>query len=348
MKSLYRVGKRSLLGLVVAGMLSACATTAEDKSQVMSAEQYLQRGQAQLKAGNVSGAEMTLDEMELHYPVNVETADLHMGLLHNYYNSHQDETTVLSAQRFVNMFPAYADVDFAYYAGGMGNFQRGLQWLEPSDGRTPNPEYAREGLKSFKGLEKCCASSQYLPDARERVAELTEAIAMYEVRLMEDEFRSGDAEAGTDRGWYIVSNYPDTEASKRALAILSGDAAVGTEIATPVAVEEPAPVMVAEPEPAPMAEPEPEPLPAPALVNYVIQVACYKELTGLNRALADMGLADQVAIERRHVMGEDLYSAVYGGYANEADAQEDMARLKGEFGVSDLWLRKASLSEPLN
>lgn len=330
MKSVYRYGKGVLLGGVIVAMLAACSSTPKVEGPP-SAEEFYQRGVKQLQDNEVSAAAMTLDEMEMHYPVNVETADLHMALLKRHEAANNPEATVLSAHRFVNMFPAHEEVDYAYYAGGMANFERGLAGLTPAEGEQGNPEFAKESYKSFTSLLKCCPGSEYAGEAKEKSQQLHIALADYELSLMEDEFRNGQVEAGTDRGWYIVSNFEGTAAATRALAILNGE------------------IVLTEPEPEPViVMPEPEPEPEPELiVNYVIQVASYKDLDGLKQAVSELGLEGQVQIQQRTSKGASLYCAVYGGYEDEAAAAQDFADLKARLGIADLWLRKAGWSQPL-
>lgn len=342
MSSLYIYGKRILLGLFVVSVLAACSSM-DKKGGVMSAEEYLQRGLIQLRNAEVSSAGLTLDEMELHYPVNVETADLHIALLKKYHLANNPEVTVLSAHRFINMFSGHSHVDFAYYAGGMGNFDRGLQRLTLTLGDA-NPEFAKESMKSFKALLRCCEISEHAPEAKEKINELREAIAMYELALMEEELLNGNEDAGTDRGWYIVSNYEGTVAAARALAILSGEVALGKEVAAELE-----PVVEVEPEPVVEVPVEIEPEVVAPVMNavYVIQLASYKDLDGLKQEMASLNLS-RIQLHRRDVNGESFFSAVYGGYANEAAAADDLARLKVELGQQDLWLRKTSWSQPLN
>ncbi len=338
MSSLYIHGKRILLGLFVVTVFAACATV-DKTGSTMSAEEYLQRGLTQLQAADVSGAALTLDEMELHYPVNVETADLHIGLLKKYHLANNPEVSVLSAHRFINMFSGHSDVDFAYYVGGMGNFERGLYWLSPTDGEPASPEFAKESMKSFKALLRCCDPGEYAVEAKEKIRQLNEAIAMYELGLMEQEFLSGNEEAGTDRGWYIVSNYADTEAAARALEILSS----GMSEAEEELVVEVEPVIEMPVE----TEPEIEIVPV-IDGEYVIQLASYRDLEGLKQVLADLNLSGNVQVHRRDINGESLFTAVYGGYTDEAAAADDLARLKVELDQEDLWVRKTSWSQPLD
>jgi len=323
--------------------LLGCATP-EKSVEPLSAEAFLQRGLAQLKSENVKAAESTLDEMELLYPVNQETAELHINLLRIYHRAKHWEAVEWSASWFISVFPTHPNVDYVYYARGIANFQSSLMFIKGQQGKDANPKPAQQALESFNNLVKCCSTSKYTSLAQRSIKTLKEALAQYELAMMEQEYRRG-----TNRGWYIINQYGDTKAAKRVLGIMEEDDTGSSNVAKLPKVKAPPPAAKSEPMVKPKLAEKTKPR---QKVNkqaaFVIQLASHKNLDSLNRIMNNIGLGNQVSIHRRNIKGNVIYSAVYGSYPNKESTKKDVARLKSMLNGQALWVRKMNLSKPLN
>ncbi|MFC1747332.1 outer membrane protein assembly factor BamD [Pseudomonadota bacterium] len=73
---------------------------------------------------------------------------------------------------------------------------------------------------------------------------------------------------------------------------------------------------------------------------YTIQLASSRTLDPLKARMDKLGIADQVSYQVRDSNGEPLYSALYGGYAGNAEAQAALSEVKELTTVNDAWVKR--------
>lgn len=73
---------------------------------------------------------------------------------------------------------------------------------------------------------------------------------------------------------------------------------------------------------------------------YTIQLASSRTLEPLKARMERLGIADQVSYQVRDSGGKPLYSALYGGYAGNSEAQEALSEVRELTSVQDAWVKR--------
>ncbi len=367
--------------LVLAAALVGCGgvkkgggdLSAASSVSLSSAMEYFLFGLKQIKAQDIKGAAETLDEMEIKYPLNIETGELYARLVEGYYDAGNADQVIDLANRFTTMFPSHKDVVQAHYYAAMADYDRGRQSIS-MDVHTSDPTYAKTALARFNVLLQCCGNNEYAHNSRQYIYHLESMISLYELRYMEWDYDAGRIDAAAQRGMSLKLTYPDSVAAKRATMMLSSAVFNGrgmaiekaTAVKLPV-VADVAAVKVAEQEsvvmanvpvsvpldvatPAsvvPMAQVTPavESKPAAGEKFYAIQMMSLSTLESLKDTVNSMGLSEDVALYSHVVKGKTYYISLYGKYPNRSAGKTGLAELERRTSKTGYWLRKIDSSK---
>ena len=204
-----------------------------------------------------------------------------------------------------------------------------------------DPAYAREAFKYFSTLVQRFPDSKYRNNALQRMDELRNEMARYELQAVKAKLAQGDKEGALKRAKYISEQYSNTPAATEALDLVADASAVVT---APMLAEPTLEVM-------PAAEPV-----APAMANetmrreawllqqnpknFTLQIASSANKDNLESYIKKHNLQNQAAYFRRTLDSKDWYSLVYGNYSNRTDALSAAEKLKAELEISDIWIRQ--------
>ncbi len=83
-----------------------------------------------------------------------------------------------------------------------------------------DPQLPRESFEAFKDLITRFPNSKYTPDARLRMQYLINALARHEIRVAGYYLRRGAYVAATNRANGVLSEFPQTPATRDALQIM--------------------------------------------------------------------------------------------------------------------------------
>jgi len=344
MKVSFSTVLKLCLCLILATALLGCGGVkkgAGDVSAVSSASlssvtDYLILGLEQMKAKNINAAAATLDEMEIKYPLNIETGELYAKLTEGYYEVGRSDKAIETADRFTRMYPSHKDVANAHYFAAMADYERGRKNIS-MDVRNSDPAYAKTALARFHVLLKCCANNVYAHNSKQYIYHLESMISLYELRYMEWDYDAGRIDAAAQRGISLMLAYPDSVAAKRATMMLSStvfnEHRAGIENATATKL----PVAVAEE----MSVEQPK----PELGAYVVYLASSSHPEELKARMDAMGLADDVDYYKKTELDNEYYFAAYGNFANRSEAKSTQLELSVRTQNPDLWVRKLENSQ---
>lgn len=94
-----------------------------------------------------------------------------------------------------------------------------LDFISEQDPTERDPKSVRAAFDAFKQLIDRYPNSQYVPDARDRLNYLLDAMAQYEVHVANYYYRRGAYVAAVNRAQNVVRDYPGSESAKSALRI---------------------------------------------------------------------------------------------------------------------------------
>ena len=128
-------------------------------------------------------------------------------------------------QRLAALFlhPDHPQVDYAYYLRGLSAWQAGrfsLERLRLIDISKRDLGASRDAYNDFRELIQRYPQSEYAPDAQQRIVYLRELMARHELHVADYYLRRGAYLAAVERGRWVVENYPESSATRDALATM--------------------------------------------------------------------------------------------------------------------------------
>ena len=192
-----------------------------------SVEQFYSEAQSDLENGDYKSAVRFFIALEARYPYGryAQQAQLEVGYAH--YKEGDEAKAVIAANRFIRLHPNHPNVDYAHYIKGLATFndEKGLagyvmkRWLNQKMSER-DPIASRASFESFKELVTRYPDSKYRPDALKRMNYLVNAVAMGEIYVARYYLKRGAYVAAVNRAQHALEEYPQTAATKYALAIM--------------------------------------------------------------------------------------------------------------------------------
>ena len=326
-------------------IISGCTTMAPQPEQQAerSPDQYYNEARKAQASGDHANAIKYFSELETHYPASPYAPLAPLEIAYAQYKLGNYDIALKEADRFISTYPDHANVDYAYYLKGLTRSAQafGKSAREPAEMAIIDPAYAREAFKYFSTLVQRFPDSKYRNNALQRMDELRNEMARYELQAVKAKLAQGDKEGALKRAKYISEQYSNTPAATEALDLVADASAVVT---APMLAEPTLEVM-------PAAEPV-----APAMANetmrreawllqqnpknFTLQIASSANKDNLESYIKKHNLQNQAAYFRRTLDSKDWYSLVYGNYSNRTDALSAAEKLKAELEISDIWIRQ--------
>jgi len=217
------------LGLVLgAVLLAGCAGLnpfkQEEEQGERTAEQYYQEANELLEDGDYSEAIEMYQELESTYPFGRYTEQAQLEVIYAYYKNDNPEAALAAADRFIRLHPTHSSVDYAYYLKGLINSGANDSFMDTiaKGPNTPDrdPKSTRESYNAFQELVNRFPESRYANDARQRMDQLNNALAMHEIYVADYYMRRDAYVAVVNRGKHVLEEYPNTTATEHALGLM--------------------------------------------------------------------------------------------------------------------------------
>ncbi len=206
--------------ILIALVLAACSRG--DRIQQAPAEILYERGVGNLDSGNFRNAIGYLEMLEARFPFSNQARQAQLDLIYAYFRNGDRESALDRAQQFVRENPTHPRVDYALYMQGLINFERTPtivdRWLRVDLDARP-PQHTLESFSAFQQLVQRFPSSEYVPDAIERMTYLRNRLAAYEVEVARFYMRRGAYAAALNRARYTVETYPEAPHTREALEV---------------------------------------------------------------------------------------------------------------------------------
>lgn len=204
-------------------LLVGCASKDEVNEAEMPEAQIYREAQRALKDDNFSQGVKYLQMLESRFPFGPYAEQAQLELIYAHYRNYEEEAAIAAADRFIRLHPQHPNVDYAYYMKGLANYTAGSGLFErflPTDTTQRDPGKALQSFEDFRQLLYRFPDSPYAADAKARMTYLRARLARYEINVANYYFRRKAYLAAANRGRYVVENYPQTEASADALAVM--------------------------------------------------------------------------------------------------------------------------------
>jgi len=217
-----RIGKRTLLlGLVAAALMTGCnrSNVIEDQGP----ELLYQKGFDAMGSSNYAGAIQYFTALEARYPFSPETRQAQLDLIYLYYRSLQPELAIDAAEEFERENPTHDRLDYCLYMRGLVYFDQAPNVIEKLlrvDLSLRPPKDTLRSFATFQELIRRFPTSEYVPDARQRMVFLRNRLAGYENHIAEYYIRRGAYVAAINRAKYALEHYPEAPELEQTLVIL--------------------------------------------------------------------------------------------------------------------------------
>lgn len=221
---LIRSHRNILLGLALTlmlALLTGCATRLSDDQKTEA--QIYQEAQEALDRERYLTAIERLQALESRFPFGEYSEQIQLELIFAFYRNHQTESARATARRFMRLHPDHPQVDYALYMSGLAAWEAGrhtLEGLRLSDLSQRDPGATREAHADFEQLVRRFPTSEYAPDALQRMHYLHHLLAAQEVYIGQFYLRRGAPIAAINRGQEVLEVYRDTPFVPDALAVM--------------------------------------------------------------------------------------------------------------------------------
>jgi outer membrane protein assembly factor BamD len=199
-----------ILGLWI---ISACASL-QDKEEVLSAQELLQKGIKNTKSGHTIEATSAFQQVLEDYPDSKERVKALLLLARAYYSNEEYEEAKFHFQKFVELYPAHRQTDRAYFYNVMSDFKR-------IDLARRDQTYTQGALEGFKQFITRFPKSQYLNDARIKKQECETLLAKNIFEIGKFYFRTGSYQPAITRFKNLMGEYPNQKFQGEAVFLIA-------------------------------------------------------------------------------------------------------------------------------
>lgn len=211
--------------VLIAVTLVGCAgnDTEEDRYDGLSERQLYEQGREALEDGSYNTAKERLEAIDTRFPFGEYAEQAQLELIYTYYQVDDWESARAAASRFIRLHPNHPQVDYAWYMRGLAAWQAGrfsLESLKIIDISQRDPGATLDAYTDFTDLINRYPSSQYAPDARQRIVYLRNLLAEHELHVADFYLRKKAYLAAVERGRWIIEHYPQSTATREALAVM--------------------------------------------------------------------------------------------------------------------------------
>ncbi len=216
----------NLSALIFAAFLTGCASSGgniDDETYGLSVSELYKEAKRLLTNGEYTSAIQYYEKLESRFPYGTYAERARIEMAYAYYKDSQPETAIVAADRFIKLHPNHPNVDYAYYLRGLASFDNSVSYMDKLFDQEPaerDPKSVRKAFQYFSELIKRFPKSRYIADAINRMKELRENLARYEIHVAKYYQRRGASLAVVNRAKYIIENYQNTRSIPDALALM--------------------------------------------------------------------------------------------------------------------------------
>ena len=204
-------------------VLAGCGRDRDNIVQESGPEALYERGVSSMSSGNFQLALSYFQALEARFPFSNVTRQAQLDMIYAYYRSRQFESAIDAAEEFERENPTHPRVDYCLYMKGLAYFDEApglIERLFRVDMTERPPRDTMQAFSIFQELLRRFPSSQYVPDARERMIFLRNRLAAYENHVAEYYMTRGAYVAAVNRAKYSLEHYPGAPALEESLTIM--------------------------------------------------------------------------------------------------------------------------------
>lgn len=217
LKTLYYIAFLPMMSIIV-----ACSNieTRQQKLRKLTADQLIQNGKQELESKQYNTAIEHFDILQARFPQGAYAQQAKLEKIFTLYADRKSDEALKEADQFIKLYPDHAHVDYVWYMRGVVNFDRARSIIDrylPPDQSQIDSQQLRQSLADFEKLVQKYPDSNYVEDAKLRIAYLNNILAKSELHIANYYMRRKAYVAAANRAQFVLDNYPQTAAAKDAL-----------------------------------------------------------------------------------------------------------------------------------
>ena len=195
--------------------LHGCSSSpdADDPTAGWSAEEIYEEAKADLDNSQYEAAIQLYERLESRFPYGVYAERAQLDSAYAYYKYNEPESAILAAERFIKLHPNHPKVAYAYYLRGLASFDSDQSFMNRVFRQDPterDPKAARRAFAYFGELVRRYPNSEYSRDAIDRMYNLRDGLANYEIHVIDYYLKRKAYVAAVNRASYVLQNYQKT------------------------------------------------------------------------------------------------------------------------------------------
>lgn len=205
---------------ILSGVLAGCS---QHNMPEPPPQELYASAQQELQNGNFKSAIKQLEALDNRYSFGSYAQQVQLQLIYAYYKNDNQSLALAMISRFIRLNPTHSNIDYVLYIKGLIDMEQdesGLQRLFGIDRSDREPQYAHDAFRDFSQLLRDYPQSQYANDAHQRLIYLKNRLAKYELAVAKFYTQRGAYVAVVNRIEQMMSDYPDTQATRTALPLM--------------------------------------------------------------------------------------------------------------------------------
>ncbi|ABM04953.1 putative lipoprotein [Psychromonas ingrahamii 37] len=222
MKKILRLITSSLMIVLLS---TGCSSKKAEKPKVDDKPPMVLYEQAKqaLESASFEKASDILEALDTRYPFGPHSDQVQLDLIYAYYKRGETAFTLANIDRFLRLNPTHPDLDYIYYMRGLTYISADQQFFQDLfgiDRYNRDPNNAIQAFKDLSRIIKYYPSSEYAVDAQQRIIDLKDRLARYEIGIAQWYLKREAYIAAINRCKIVLNNYPDMPAVEQALEIM--------------------------------------------------------------------------------------------------------------------------------
>jgi outer membrane protein assembly factor BamD len=211
-----------MMVLVLLALLIGCAREVQDDDG--DPELLYQEAREALDNRRYGSAIDLYRTLTTRFPFGRHAEQAQLDMAYAMYRANQPEAAVSTLDRFIRTYPTHPNVDYAWYLKGLVHYDQAMGFLRrlfPGQVVDRDQEMVRRAFQDLQELTRRYPQSRYVPDARQRMVFLRNAMADYEITVGEYYYRRGAYVGAVNRARYVLEYYPGAPTKVDALDLLA-------------------------------------------------------------------------------------------------------------------------------
>lgn len=207
--------------------ICGCAATKVDPVdlyQGQSQAKIFTDGKIAMKKGQYDEAVKHFEALDAQYPFGPYTRQALLDLIYSYYESSDTGSALVTADRYIRLYPRGPNVDYAYYVRAVIQFNANHGFFErhfPVDFAKRNTTSLKNAFADFNQLVRYFPRSKYAADARQHMVYIRNILARHDLQVAQFYYDRKTYVGAANRANEVVQHYQETPSVPAALALMA-------------------------------------------------------------------------------------------------------------------------------